>query len=266
MRSLFSMFCVLFANCALAADWEQVGGNAARTCQVLPGQAPAGAKNWTRVWEHEFFHENVQPVVSLGRVLAGTMSGVLHAVHALTGEDLWAFQTAVPIVATAAATDGRVFFGGMDGTVYGLDAQSGKALWKLATSAPVRTAPLLMADKVVLGNDAGVFYCLDQATGRVDWQVDTGEPIYLSAASDGTRVFVGNEGMRLLAYDLATGKLLWRSPKLNGQGLRYYYPVIHKDRVFVRVVPAYGGNGQDVPETMWYNYKRHGSSVSRPRN
>jgi hypothetical protein len=73
----------------------------------------------------------------------GTLAGVLHAIDAESGKDVWTYRAGVPILHAAAAGEGKVFVGAADGKVHAVGAEKGGAAWTFATGAAVWNAPLV---------------------------------------------------------------------------------------------------------------------------
>src|SRR5215203_6714830 len=93
-----------------AAGWPMLGHDAARSGATAVELRPPFARKWYRAFPDEGINAGVQPVVADGKVFVGTLRGVLHAIDAETGKDLWTFRAGGPILHACAAADGRVFF------------------------------------------------------------------------------------------------------------------------------------------------------------
>lgn len=136
------------------------------------------------------------PVVIDGRMYTSGQGGIVYALDAATGKQLWvfdphndgqrAFLACCDMVNRGVAVwQGRVYVGSIDGRLIALDAATGVPVWQTDTIADhalpytITGAPRIAGDVVVIGNGGG-----DQ--GR-----------------HGVRGYVS-------AYDLKSGLLVWR--------------------------------------------------------
>ena len=58
---------------------------------------PPFERKWYRAFPDEGLMAGVQPVITDGKVFIGTMAGILHAIDAESGKDLWTFRAGGPI-------------------------------------------------------------------------------------------------------------------------------------------------------------------------
>jgi len=232
---------LLFAGTvAPADDWPTVHHDVARSGRTGDEVRGPYAKRWVRHFPGEIMTTRMEAIVADGRVFVGTYSGNLYALNADTGETLWKFPAGGPILHSPAVAEGVVFFGCEDGLVRALDAKSGRRLWQ-SPEKPVPggfdTSPVVVKGMVCLGARNGVFYAMDAKAGTVRCSYATAGPIRTTAAcSDGKIVFASDDMHAYCADE--KGTLLWTSPKLNGQSLRDYYPVILGDVAILRSIPA----------------------------
>jgi alcohol dehydrogenase (cytochrome c) len=82
-----------------------------------------------------------------GRDLPGVEPyGVVKALDALTGKQLWEFRLHAPAMAGLMATAGGLVFGGSsEGYFYALDARTGKVLWNFMAGYQIVTNPISYA-------------------------------------------------------------------------------------------------------------------------
>jgi hypothetical protein len=222
-------------------DWPMLAHDAARSGATAAEIRPPFARKWYRLFPDEGLMAGVQPVVAEGKVFVGTMRGVLHAIDAETGKDLWAYKAGGAILHASAVADGKVFFGCADGSLYALRASDGQPLWEFPTGAAVWNSPLPHDDAVLIGSRDGNLYAVVSATGKLRWKAATGGPLLSSPALDvrAGRVYVASEDMHVYACELSSGRLVWRSEKLPGVSFRGYHPVIAPDgSVMITVTPA----------------------------
>jgi alcohol dehydrogenase (cytochrome c) len=137
------------------------------------------------------------PIVVDG-VLYVTGLGVVVAVDARTGKELWKYERAQKVVNPnegnrrnrgVAVLGNRVFFGTLDAVLIALDAETGQQLWETQVADTmlgygITQAPLALKDRIIVGIGGGEF---------------------------GIRGFLD-------AYDPQTGKRLWRFNTIPGPG------------------------------------------------
>lgn len=127
-------------------------------------------------------------------------------------------QSSTPLVDAAA---GRIFVGTDEGLMLALDAFDGHEIWRYATKGAIEHAPLLLGADTKTGplllfaNDADRVYALDPTKGTVRWQYQRETPEEFAvrghsgvAVANG-RAFVGFADGNLVALDLATGDVVW---------------------------------------------------------
>jgi hypothetical protein len=243
LHRLVLLSVVLLAWRAAAEDWPMLGHDVARSGGTSTEVRPPFSRQWYRLFPDEGLQSGVQPVIAGGRVFLGTLGGVLHALDADTGQDVWTFKAAGPLLHAAAVAEGKVFFGCADGRIHAVNATNGQPVWSFRTGAAVWNAPAVHEGVVFAGSRDGHLYALDAATGQPRWKADTGAPLLNSPAVDARagRVYIGSEALRVHAFALADGHELWRSPKLPGASMRGYHPVVAPDgAVLVTTQPVIG--------------------------
>jgi outer membrane protein assembly factor BamB len=218
-------------------DWPTYQGDAQRssTARVdLP-------ESFERQWEFDIPGDGfpTAPVTAGGRVFFGDRNGVVRAVDANTGDQLWATYTSGAIFVPPAIEDGRLFVGSADGRVYALEATTGRQLWTFRAAPAPRWIPVygkLMSTWPVAGGvvvqdgvvyaaagiahyDGTHVYALDAGTGEVKWYNDTSGATSEVAnhgvslqgeltIRDGELRFVGGGVHEEARYDLQTGRCL----------------------------------------------------------
>ena len=114
------------------------------------------------------------PIVVDGIMYVTASWSVVHALDALTGEELWVYDPEVPrdygykgccdvVNRGVALYEGKVFVGAYDGFLHAIDAATGKRLWKVDTienremSYTITGAPRVINGKVIIGNGGAEF-------------------------------------------------------------------------------------------------------------
>jgi outer membrane protein assembly factor BamB len=263
-RGIGLLFLVLAASAA--ADWPMLGHDGARSGATATQLEGPFARKWYRAFPDEGIMTGVQPVVDSSCVYIGTLRGVVHAIDAESGRDVWTRKLGGPVLHSCALGGGRVFVGAGDGLLYALDAKTGDTIWTRQTGAAIWNAPLLWQDSakhndlVLFGSRTGKLYACSAQTGQMRWTAQTGGPLVCSPAINPKteRVVIGSEDMHVYAFDL-DGRQIWKSPKLPGVSFRGYHPVIAPDgSVMITVTPFAGGDAigelmQDMVKEVFGN-------------
>jgi len=248
---------MLLVSQSSAADWLQAAGDAARTGHSPDEPRPPYRLLWNKTWKGEVFTNTNQPIIVSGVLYVASNNGVVHALKAATGKELWTADVDGPVTHALASDGKRIFAATLAGTVHALGAADGKEHWKAKVSRRgFSAAPLLMEPagrdgeaRLFIGNRDGAFYAISAETGAVLWRLDTGAPIRQTAAgADGKIVFV-NDAMVAFCADTATGEALWKT-EIPGGSVRDYWPVIHTGRVIIRTAEAGARELLHMPETL----------------
>jgi outer membrane protein assembly factor BamB len=102
------------------------------------------------------------PAAWEGKVYIGFDGGILLALDAANGEELWTFEAGGPIRSSPSisANDGIIYFGCNDGFLYALDANTGAEKWKFRTGGSVLSSPCVADGVVYVGSDDGNVYAI----------------------------------------------------------------------------------------------------------
>jgi polyvinyl alcohol dehydrogenase (cytochrome) len=142
-------------------------------------------------------------------------------------EPRWVVEGLAGVTSTPAVVGGVVVFGDWDGVVHAVDARTGEEVWTASLGVQVNDSPLVVGDTVWIGDYDGLLHALDFATGEVRWSVELdphpaaaifGSPVL----ADGT-LLVGVASIELtqlhddytfrgslVALEPSTGDELWR--------------------------------------------------------
>ena len=220
-----------------SADWPTCQGDAARSMSTGLKIPDAVEQKWSCQLPDSAFP--TAPIAVGGLVFFADRNGVVHAVHADSGQPAWQAFTSGPVYFSPACWNDRLYVGSADGRVYALEAATGKALWtfqaapanqripvygKLISRWPV-AGGVVVQDGIVyaaagMAHYDGVHvYALDAISGDVKWYNDTSGTISSvteSGASlqgelfvkDGELRFLGGGAYEFARYDIQTGKCL----------------------------------------------------------
>ncbi|WP_413151253.1 PQQ-dependent dehydrogenase, methanol/ethanol family [Amaricoccus sp. W119] len=141
------------------------------------------------------------PLVVDGVMYVSSSWSIVHALDAVTGEELWRYDPEVPgeygangccdvINRGVAVYDGKVYVGAFDGWLHAIDAATGERAWKVDTienrdmAYTITGAPRVYKGKVMIGNGGaeygvrGYITAYDAASGDQVWRFHTvpGDP------------------------------------------------------------------------------------------
>jgi outer membrane protein assembly factor BamB len=160
-----------------------------------------------------------------GRLYAATGFGLVVALDAKTGKEIWRHSVGVPLRSAPTINGGRVFAITQDNQLFALNALTGEVLWNhqgIAESAGLlsSSSPAVAGDTVVAAYSSGEIFALRVENGRVAWS-DTlsrqGRMTPLAALNDISgqpvidrgRVFALSHSGRMVSIDLRTGERQW---------------------------------------------------------
>lgn len=163
-----------------------------------------------------------------GRAFATTGFGVIVALDAVSGEQIWRAKANSPLHSAPTVADGRVFAITDDNELYAFDAQTGEVLWTyqaIIESARMLTAPAVaVVDNVVIAPfSSGEIVALRVQNGAVLWQDALSASGTLTplaklndiaagpVVADGYVIASAQSGA-LGAFDLRTGQRVWSQP------------------------------------------------------
>ncbi len=208
---------------------------------------------WYRPIE-AYIPQNVQVIADNGLLYISTARG-LYALNAENGDVVWRFDTQLPLGNSPTVSDGVVYVGGYDRKIHALDALTGTQLWAFeGAKAGFSTNPLIVDGKVIVGNRDGNMYAIGAhgtpQQGQLLWSFTTGGTIDISAAyKDGIVYFASNDNYAY-ALNANNGALVWKSQKLPGDGFHSYWPVIYQDKIIFSGSTGYRGGLDPGSQTI----------------
>ena len=163
-----------------------------------------------------------------GRTYVTSGFGVIIALDAVTGAEIWRNRTFAPMQSAPTIDNGRLFAVSDDNELFALDADSGETLWTyqgIIESARMLTAPspAVVDDVVISPFSSGEIVALRVQNGTVLWQdalSATGNLTPLATLNDIAAgpvivdgyVFATSQSGSLAAFDLRTGQRVWAQP------------------------------------------------------
>jgi outer membrane protein assembly factor BamB len=192
------------------------------------------------------------PVVVDGLVVVGSDAGLVRALNAQTGEEIWRYAHAKRIYTRPEFDDKRIFaISEFDGMI-ALDRRNGSLVWSQPSQLGYGALAICPEANLLLlaGND-GVVRALEAPTGRERWAVNLlddaprdppgfdgnrarfqGKPARPSAATcDGKWVFISVfDQSRVVAFDIADGTKRF---DYQARGWIHEAALVDGDRVFI---------------------------------
>ncbi len=190
------------------------------------------------------------PVVSGGRIFAGSSDGSLYALDAKTGAVVWHYETKDRIRATAAVADGTVYVGSWDGYFYALKADSGELVWKYRAGGdsepkylvgPVTSSAMVRDGVVYCASRKAITFALDTKTGKELWQQGNGPGNWFESSPvvAGNMVYIGSSlASTLNAFDAVKG---FRTGSYNIAAAAWSTPMVAGGLVFIGSEALPGG-------------------------
>lgn len=219
------------------ADWPAYQGDSVRSMTTEFSIPDAVKQKWSFQLPDAAFP--TAPITAGGLVFLADRTGVVSAVDAESGEQVWSAYTAGPVYFPPSYWQDRLYVGAADGRVYALEAKSGKTLWTFQAAPANQRIPVygklisrwpvaggVVAEDGVVYAAAGMahydgihVYALDAATGEVKWYNDTSGSISEVTDSgvslqgelflrDGELRFLGGGAYEFARYDINSGKCL----------------------------------------------------------
>lgn len=158
-------------------------------------------------------------------------TGVVVALEAESGDELWSRPLDAGARAAPAVQDGTVYVQADDGRLFALDAETGEPSWTSRLGEKAATAPALSEDTLV-GMVENQLVGVDLADGAVRWRTDIGYTLINGVSIANGRAYVG--GGHMTAVDVEDGTVAWDQP-VPGTGGGFGAPVAVGNAVFVGV-------------------------------
>lgn len=259
-----------YGPAALAQDWSQFAGDAARTSHRKTDVAPPYRARWIwfaqertlrneksgegEKWNadlqgregHNYpmpqavpasFAGSMQPVVVGGKVYVADAQSSRYILDADEGTLLKTFSGEGGFWWAPAGTDEYVAFVSVRGVVYGHRLSDGEEVWQRDLGRAVSSAPAAADGRIYINSHDGHVYALDAATGEIAWRSEhLGAPIVGGLCVANGKVYTGSETLQAVALDAKTGKTLATSKRLTGQSFRMTWPVAVGNRVVFTTV------------------------------
>ena len=157
-------------------------------------------------------------------VVYANTSGIIYALDAATGEQLWKYATEGKIFSTPAVYGkgdaASVIIGSCDRNIYSLNIKTGKVNWTYKCNKSVMGSPTVFGGKVYIGASDNTFRALNAKTGKLVWENNEVKGfIEAKAYVDNQQVVIGDWANTLYSFNPANGKLQWKWEKKGSRML-----------------------------------------------
>lgn len=137
------------------AVWNGTVYFGARDGRTYAVEASSGALVWETPDAAPWFVTS--PALQDGILYAGNSDGLyVHALDALTGEELWRTPTGQRVFSSPAVAGDALFVGNQGGRFMKLSAADGRVEWDLRLGEAVASSPVVVGDHVYFGADDGL--------------------------------------------------------------------------------------------------------------
>jgi len=229
-----------------SSNWYMAGANPQRTSWIPEEINPQDYNSYGVIWYRPieaYIDQKVQIVTGYGNLYLSTSKG-LYALDASTGEEVWRFDSELPLGHSPTVINNTVYVGSYDHKVYAFDAETGSIKWiSQEALAGFSTNPLVINGRVYLGNRDGYFYAFNESSGSLEWRYPSENqplgPILYSATYNNGQIFFASNDNYAYALDAESGNQIWKSEKLPGDGYHSWWPVVYKDKIILSAASAY---------------------------
>ena len=151
------------------------------------------------------------PIIDGGRLFVASKSGILFALDATTGTELWRFQLSDYVVrSTPTISEGTIFIGA-GFNLFAVDATTGAEKWRFPMRYAGQSSPVVVGESVLVTSQEGWVYRIDRSTGEMIWRLSTeGLPFGSIAANDKIAV-VGTDNGIVQCITIESGRPCWRA-------------------------------------------------------
>ena len=180
--------------------------------------------------------------IGCGAILAGNLvlyaneAGVVKALDAVTGREVWRFTTGGKVFSTPAVWKKRVVIGSTDGFIYCLSLKNGRLRWRYRCEKSVLATPVIQDGIAYVGSSDHVFRALKIRGGRLVWARD-GIAGFVECRPfvDDEQIVFGDWANTLYSLDPQTGDVQWT---WSTKGSRMFspaavYPVKFHGKIFL---------------------------------
>jgi len=149
-----------------------------------------------------------------GRLVVGTRDGVLRSMTS-NGRVKWAVNTPSPFYAGVLIQDGVIYAPGGDGILRALRADTGAQIWAYDAGEELVTVPVLAEGLILVASQSATLFAVTAAEGKWSWQYRRSPPagfILRGASTPVVRegiVYLGFSDGHAAALEAKTGAAIW---------------------------------------------------------
>jgi outer membrane protein assembly factor BamB len=167
--------------------------------------------------------QQLRPTFRDGRIFVADYKGVLSAIDAASGQELWKIKTELPFSGGPGATGEIVLVGTADGEIHAFQSDTGTPLWIARVSSEVLAEPVEANGIVVARSIDGRVFGLDARNGRRLWVYDHNVPLLTLRGNSVPLLragiaYIGYDSGRVVALRLDDGSLIWEQVVATGEG------------------------------------------------
>ncbi len=157
-----------------------------------------------------------------GKLYVSSGRGLVVALDAATGKELWRRATTIPFRSAPKVDGGRLYVLSIDSQLYALNTNNGEVLWShrgINETARIQrsVSPVVAGGGVIVPYASGELYALSVADGQEIWQ----QSLSATARTQATSIFSGIGGDPVVDGDvvfaISSGGMLSVSGLFNGQ-------------------------------------------------
>jgi outer membrane protein assembly factor BamB len=159
-----------------------------------------------------------------GRVIVGTMGGVVHALDAASGVEQWRAEIDSPVMGSPnylkTAEGARVYvIGRANAVLHCIDAATGAVLWKSEEIDRCDGSPAVCDKAVAFGSCAAALHVLSPETGKLlrNIELDADSQIAAGVANDGDWIVSGSRSGKVLQASASTGQVAWTNTEIEAE-------------------------------------------------
>jgi len=166
--------------------------------------------------------------LSAGKLYVVSGTGVIAALDAETGAELWKRNVGIPLRSAPRIEDGKLYAISIDSQLFALDSANGATLWThrgIGETAGLQSSvsPAISGNNVIVPYASGELYALKNADGEEVWRSSLAQTTRTSATSifngiaadpvvDEAVVFAASNGGLFSVFNLLNGQSLWNQP------------------------------------------------------
>jgi len=172
------------------------------------------------------FYSNLHPAWQGGTVYAADRHGLVKAVNADDGKQLWQtnlaektgfFSSSVSALLSGGLTveGSHIFVGTEKAKVYALNTDDGSVAWETAVAGEALSSPVISEGLVLIHTGNGLLQALDETDGSIKWTVNLEMPALSLRGESAPAVafgaaLVGGDNGRVSAVLMQQGQLIWQ--------------------------------------------------------